>query len=161
MNREHLGGYTAGGPDNVLAELNLGGVWSSPAYFADGSGNEHVYTTGGPLYDVAVVRSPAGMSVAQTTPQQFPQDNGNGATPTVSSNGGDPSSAIVWIVQTAPASSGELLTLYAYAASNLSAPIYHASLGPWQWANSYRVPTIANGVVYVPGQGHLLAFGLK
>jgi hypothetical protein len=161
MNREHLGGYTAGGPDNVLAELNLGGVWSSPAYFQDGSGNEHVYTTGGPLYDVAVKRSPAGMSVAQTTPQQFPQDNGNGATPTVSSNGGDPSSAIVWIVQTAPASSGELLTLYAYAASNLSAPIYHASLGPWQWANSYRVPTIANGVVYVPGQGHLLAFGLK
>ncbi len=152
MNREHLGGYTPGGPDNVLAELSLGGVWSSPAYFADSSGNEHVYTTGGPLYDVAVTRSPAGMTVTQATQQGFPQDNGNGATPTVSSNGGDPTSAIVWIVQTEPGTSTEVLTLYAYAASNLSTPIYHAPLGTWQWANSYRVPTIANGIVYVPGK---------
>ncbi len=161
MNREHLGGFTPGGPDAVLYELSLGGVWSSPAYFADSNGNEHVYTTGGPLYDVAVTRSPAGMAVVQATSQYYPQDNGNGATPTVSSNGGSASSAIVWIVQTAPAGSAEQLTIYAYAATNLSTPIYQASLGTWKWANSYRVPTVANGVVYVPGQGHLFAFGLN
>ncbi len=159
MNREHLGGYTPGGPDNVLGETYLGAVWSSPAYFADTYGNEHVYTTGGPMYDVAVTRSPPAMSVAQTTHEFYPQDNGNGSTPTVSSNGGDPSSAVVWIVQTA-SGSPEPLTLYAYAATNFSAPLFHASLGTWSWANSYRVPTIANGMVYVPGQQHLYAFGL-
>jgi hypothetical protein len=160
MNRENLGHYTPGGPDNVLGELSLGGVWSSPAYFADSSGNEHVYTTGGPMYDVAVTRSPAGMSVAQTTPQSFPQDNGNGATPTVSSNGGQLSSAVVWIVQTA-SGSPEPMTLYAYAASNLSTQIFADGLGSWTLANSYRVPTVANGMVYVMGQGHLFAYGLQ
>jgi hypothetical protein len=159
MNRENLGGYTPGGPDNVLGEVSLGGIWSSPAYWTDGY-HEYVFTTGGPLYTVQVSRSPSGMSVVGATNEQYPQDNGNGSTPTISSNGTTASSAIAWIVQAAPGSP-EHLTLYAYAVTNLSHPLFHASLGNWKLANAYLVPTVANGVVYVPGERHLIAFGVR
>lgn len=162
MNRENLGKYTPGGPDNVLSEIALGGVWSSPAYWTDGNGNEFVFATGGPLYEVRVGRSPPSLSVVGQTVEGYPQDNGNGATPTVSSNGNAASSAIVWIVQTTYASGApEPLTLYGYAITNLSSPIVHLSLGTWNLANSYRVPTVANGLVYVAGEHSLIAYGLR
>jgi hypothetical protein len=159
MNRSSLGGYTAGGPDRVFAELNLGGVWSAPAYWANNLGDEYVFTTGGPLYAVRVTRSPPGIAVVGQTREPFPQDNGNGATPTVSSNGSFPKSAVVWIVQSFPRSPGSL-RLFAYAATDLSHPVYGTSLGAWNWANTYIVPAVANGTVYVAGEARLNAFSL-
>jgi PQQ enzyme-like repeat protein len=160
MNRENLGKYTPGGPDDVLAELSLGGVWSSPAYWSDGNGGDYVFTTGGPMYEVQVSRTPPSLAVVGQTNEYFPQNNGNGATPTVSSNGNDPSSGIVWIVLTAYGSP-EAMTLYAYAITNLAVPLAHVPLGNWTLANSYRVPTVANGIVYVPGEHSLMAYGSR
>jgi hypothetical protein len=156
MNRAHLGGYTPSGPDNVLAELSLGGVWSSPAYWEDSKGNEYVFTTGGPLYAVAVTRNPASLAVVGQTNEQYPEDNGNGSTPTISSNGTQAGTAVAWIVQY---NGG--LTLYAYDPTNLGTPLFNASLGGWDLANTYVVPTVDNGRVFAMGEGVLYQFGLS
>jgi len=156
MNRAHLGGYTPGGPDHVLAELSLGGVWSSPAYWQDSQGNEYVLTTGGPLYAVEVTRRPATLTVVGKTTEQYPEDNGNGSTPTVSSNGTEAGTAVAWIVQY---NGG--LTLYAYDPTNLGTPLFSASLGGWDLANTYVVPTVDNGRVFAMGEGVLYEFALS
>jgi len=156
MNRAHLGGYTPSGPDHVLAELSLGGVWSSPAYWQDSQGNEYVLTTGGPLYAVEVTRRPATLTVVGQTTEQYPEDNGNGSTPTVSSNGTQAGTAVAWIVQY---NGG--LTLYAYDPTNLGTPLFSASLGGWDLANTYVVPTVDNGRVFAMGEGVLFEFALN
>jgi hypothetical protein len=160
LDQYRLGHFTPGGPDRALAELTLGGVWSSPAYFAD-SKHEYVFTTGGPMFAVQVTRKPARMHVVAQTNEQFYMNNGTGETPSISSNGGDQSSAIVWIVNWQP--SARALNLLAYSAFDLSHPIFQAPLGPWhfQQTNSIQVPTIANGNVYVVGYRKLIAYGLK
>jgi hypothetical protein len=160
LDQHRLGRYNPGGPDRALAELTLGGVWSSSAYFA-GPDAEYVFTTGGPLYAVEVSRSPARMRVAGRTNEQFYMNNGTGETPSISSNGTDKRSAIVWIVNWQGGT--RTLNLLAYAAFDLSHPIFQAPLGPWrfQQTNSIQVPTVANGIVYVAGYRKLFAYALK
>lgn len=157
MDRLHLGGFHPG-KDRVLAELSLGGVWSSPAYFDDTSAGEFMFVTGGPLYAVHVVRRPVSMTVTAQTSDQFPMDNGNGATATISSNGPNISTAVIWIVQW---SNGEI-QLLAYPASNLSQHIFAYPLGRWVFTqvNNTMIPTVANGYVYVAGANHLVALTL-
>ncbi len=159
LDQHQLGRFHSGGPDHALAELSLGSTWASPAYFA-GPQDEFVFTTGGPLYAVQVLRSPARMRVIAQSNEQFPMNNGNGETPSISSNGKSRASAIVWIVWW---QSDRTLQLLAYPAFNLSQPIFQAPLGAWrfQQTNSIQVPTIANGNVYVNGYRRLFAFGLK
>jgi hypothetical protein len=159
LDQHQLGRYRAGGPDDALAEISLGSTWASPAYFA-GPKDEFVFTTGGPLYAVEVSRTPARMRLIAETSEDFPMNNGNGETPSISSNGKDRASAIVWIVSWRP---DRTLQLLAYPAFNLSQPIFQAPLGLWrfQQTNSIQVPTIANGNVYVAGYRRLYAFGLK
>jgi outer membrane protein assembly factor BamB len=158
MDQKQLGGFHPGGPDHVLGELTLGSTWSSPAYFGQ-EGDEEIFTTGGPLYDIRVTRSPARMRVIAQTNEQFPMNNGNGETPAISSNGKNRATAIVWIVSW---QSDKTLQLLAYAAKDLSHPIFQAPLGPWQFhqTNSIQVPTIANGIVYVAGFQRLYAYSL-
>jgi hypothetical protein len=159
LDQNHLGHFRPGGPDNALAEITLGATWSSSAYFA-GPADEFIFTTGGPLYEIQVSRSPARMRVAAQSNEQFPMINGNGETPSISSNGRDAKSAIVWIVSW---QTDRTLHLLAYPAFNLSQPIFQAQLGPWRLrqTNSVQVPTIANGNVYVVGYRRLYAYGLK
>lgn len=159
LDQGQLGRFHPGGPDNALAELTLGSTWASPAYFAGPEG-EFIFTTGGPLYAVQVSRKPARMRVIAQSNVQFPMNNGNGETPSISSNGKDRNSAIVWIVSW---QSDRTLHLLAFPAFNLSQPIFQSQLGPWrfQQTNSIQVPTIANGTVYVVGYRRLFAYGLK
>ena len=159
LDQHRLGHFHAGGPDHALAELTLGSTWASPAYFAGPEG-EFLFTTGGPLYAVQVSRNPARMRVIAQSSSTFPMNNGNGETPSISSNGKDRTSAIVWIVSW---QSDRTLHLLAYPAFNLSQPIFQSQLGPWRFeqTNSVQVPTIANGTVYVVGYHRLFAFGLQ
>lgn len=160
LNRDNLGGYVAGGPDNALAELTLGSVWGGPAYWQDASGNAYVLTTGGPLYEVKV--SSGTLAAVSQTSAYFPSDNGNGSTPSVSSKGGVAGSAVVWIVQRPQNVQTDTMYLYAYDAANLGNQVFQGSLGMWPQSdlNPTLVPTIANGKVYVPTANSIAVFGL-
>ncbi|MBD5657822.1 MAG: hypothetical protein IAI50_21990 [Candidatus Eremiobacteraeota bacterium] len=161
MDRTSLGGYVAGGPDNVVAELSLGGVWSSPGAFQDAAKNNYVLTTGGPLYSVKV--SGSGASVVGQTSVSFPADNGKGSTPAISSNGTKAGTAIAWIVQRPQNINTQNIELYAFDATDLSTQLFSAALGKWPMnnVNPTLVPTIAAGRVYVPTANSLVAFGLN
>lgn len=160
LNRDNLGGYVAGGPDNALSELALGSVWGGPAYWQDAAGNAYVLTTGGPLYEVKVASG--ALSVAGQTAIYFPSDNGNGSTPSVSSNGEVAGTAVVWVVQRPSNVQTDTMYLYAFDAANLGNQVYQGSLGMWPQGdlNPTLVPTIANGKVYVPTANSIAVFGL-
>jgi hypothetical protein len=79
-----------------------------------------------------------------------------GATPVISSNGSDFSSAVVWALSTAGSKSGLSAALTAYAANPGSgstlATLWTSPLGSGPGSTKYMVPTVANGKVYVAGQ---------
>jgi hypothetical protein len=160
LNRDNLGGYVAGGPDNALSELTLGPVFGGPAFWQDAAGNAYVFTTGGPLYAVKVASG--SLTVTSQSTVLFPSDNGNGSTPSVSSRAQVAGTAIVWVVQRPSNVQTDTMYLYAFAAANLGSQLFQGSLGMWPQSdlNPTLVPTIANGKVYVPTANSIAVFGL-
>jgi len=163
LNRNALGGFVSGGPDNALAELSLGGVWAGPAYWSDPAGHPYIFTTGGPLYKVLVGAPAPSLRVVDQTPVGFYSVGGNGSTPSISSNGNVAGTAVVWIVRTLVTCCALPMTLYAFDAADLHHQLFSTSLGNWPTQDSHPtiVPTIANGKVYVATPNSIEVFGLK
>jgi len=171
LNRDNMGGFTPGGPNNVQQTIYPGACWCGPAFFVGADGSGRVVTGGGNGVITWQLReSPSSQLVRESTTGSnvvngLP-DNG-GVIPAISSNGTAPDSAIIWFVQR-PASSSDVdpgtpLTLFAYSASNLAAPLFSATAGTWTHAvnsNANIVPVVANGRVYVASNRQLNIFGL-
>jgi len=47
LNSSNLGGYTPGGPDNVVGEANIGQCWCAPAHFLGQDGIGRIVSSGG------------------------------------------------------------------------------------------------------------------
>jgi hypothetical protein len=128
--------------DNVVQELwrvlgtaptnqnsNRDAYWGAPAYFCDSSGRQYVYYTGdySPIkeFDLANGSLTAG-TVSGGNPNQTPSSEYNfphgGTIPSISSNGGDPATAVLWAIRHAPPPSDGAgpLTLDAFAATDLT-----------------------------------------
>jgi Concanavalin A-like lectin/glucanases superfamily len=160
INRDGMGGFTAG-TDNVVQKVNLShGTWSSPAYF-----NNTIYehASGDVLKAFSLVNGVLSSApVAQGgTAYGFP-----GATPSVSSNGD--ANGIVWDVEYA-STSGTLThaILRAYNAvpnGTTLAELYNSSQNvardQLNAPVKFVTPMIANGKVYVGTTGGLAVFGL-
>jgi hypothetical protein len=89
-----------------------------------------------------------------------------GATPTVSSNGSDPLTAVVWTIEKtdlANPSGGPPTVLHAFRADNLD-ELYNSTTCPTRdqagAASKFAVPAVANGLVFVPTQTELDIFGV-
>lgn len=83
------------------------------------------------------------------------------AIPSVSANGA--SGGVVWATDTSGYGSASPVILYAYDATNLANQLYvspGSGGGGAGNAVKFNVPTVANGKVYVAGQGGLTVFGL-
>jgi hypothetical protein len=170
LNRDHLGGYTQNGPDNVLQAVNQGGCWCGPAYFVGSDGNPYVITGGGNGITSWKLTAPAAQLVQQTSAPWSVTDglpDYGGAIPVVSSNGTTAGTAIAWLVQRPSSSSdsnpGTPVTLEAFDASNLGTQLISLPAGTWTHAvnsNADLVPTVANGKVYVASNMQLQIFGL-
>jgi hypothetical protein len=135
----------------------VGGVWSAETTWTDPSG-QYVYVAGEadhlkawPLVNGRIAAKPS--SQAPET-MVYP-----GGIPVGSSNGSDPGSAIVWILdqEKGPA-------LRAYSASNLADELYNTKQDPSRDAipgyDNFTLPTVADGRVYVGTSGELLVYGL-
>ncbi len=160
VNRDNLGGFTAGGPDKVLATLNLNGAIDSTPLFWQGS----LYTTATGQNLSAFPLSNGGLTaVANTLSQEtfaFPPP-----TPVISANGTN--NGIAWIIDSSGwGANGAAATpaiLRAYDATNLGNEIYNSSANSADAAGlavKFAVPTVANGKVYVGTQGELSVYGL-
>jgi outer membrane protein assembly factor BamB len=171
LNRDNLGGYTPGGPDNVIQTVDQGMCWCGPAYFMGADGNPYVLTGGGNgVTSWQLQTSPSVQLIQGASTGPGPADGlpeYGGAIPVVSSNGTAPGSAVVWFIQKPQTSSdsdpGTPVTLMAYDASNLQNQLISIQAGTWTHAvnsNANVVPTVANGRVYVASNKQLQIFGL-
>lgn len=169
LDRSNLGGYTAGGPDNVVYTVPaIGACWCGQSYFDDGS--PHIVSSGGTSVNLwGFQTSPQISLVGQGSSENLPSAS-VGFFTSVSSRG--KSNAIVWAVSRPDMSSGSpLLWLYAFKAvpdgAASSVPrLFHAVAGVWSptaydGANSSSVPVVANGKVYVGSYQQLAIFGLN
>lgn len=172
LNRDNMGGYTPGGPDNVVQTINMGSCWCGPSYYVGSDNVVHIITGGGNGVTSWKLRtSPTTQlvqegSTGQSAVNGLPDDGGT--MPVVSSNGTTAGTAVVWFVQRPSTSSdvnpGTPVTLRAYAATNLSHPLLSILGGTWTHAensNANLVPTIAKGRVYVVSNMQLRIYGLR
>ena len=169
LDRDNLGGYRAGiaGSDAALSRVGpYGGVWSTPAVFGGGGGYVYiVHGTGAPTSHTGYLRayqytldangSPTLAMVAQST-DAF--GFGSGA-PVVTSDGVDPSSALVWMVWQ-PDGTGVGAQLRAYSALPVSGQMQLVWSAPIGTGVKFAPPAVSGNRVYVGTRdGHVLAFG--
>jgi len=171
LNRDNLGGYQSGGPDQVLQIVSMGSCWCGPAYYTGSDGINRVVTGGSNgVTSWQLQTSPSVKLVRESSTGNGPifglPDNG-GVIPVISSNGTNAGTALVWFVQRPGSSSdqdpGTPVTLWAFAASDLTTPLFSSSAGTWTHAvnsNADLVPTVAGGKVYVASNKQLQIFGL-
>lgn len=164
LNRKSLGGYTAGGPNNDLAQRQIGGCWCGESYFdAASDSTRRIVASGGNNVTVWKVPNPPSLVAAGSSPQ-IPGGQDPGFFTTVSSDGSNPG-AIVWALARPQNVPGNV-TLFAFTAEPASGSalgtLYQGAAGTWESpiANANLVPVVANGKVYVASYQQLNIFGL-
>ncbi len=165
LNTNNLGGFTAGGPDQVLQEFTAnpnGLIYSTPVYF---NGLVYIQGVGDVIKAYALQLDPAtNTMVLNETPvlegtmvSGFPGDEQS-----VSADG--TSNGIVWSEDAEQNGTNGPAVLQAYNANNLSTPLYTSSqAGPRDTAGgaeAFATPTIANGHVYIGTQFEVDVYGL-
>jgi chitodextrinase len=164
LDRGNLGKFHSGGDQavqEVIVSPNttqiIGGLFPQPAYW-----NGNIYTAA--VADSLKQYPISGSAIPPIS--QLPQSQSShsfdlrGATPAVSANG--TSNGIVWLLDIGAYPNGPAV-LYAFDASNVTTPLYNSPAsgsGAAGNAVKFTVPTVANGKVYVGGQGVLTVFGL-
>ncbi len=143
LDPSHLGGYTAGGPDNILQELTLavGPMFDSPAYW-----NGMVYFAGNadPIKAFSVGSGQLSALPIVATTQKYPGSH----SPSISANGN--TNGILWAI------SGN--RLYAFDATSLQL-LYNTPAKSVTTAH-FATQTVVNGKVYIATQTGLQVYGL-
>jgi len=167
MNRSpgQMGGFVAGGR-NKPSQIELGGCWCGPSYFTGSDGIGRVVTSQGNVLNTwrvnTALKHPLILEGASTLPSSI-QDPGFFTS--VSSNGTQSGTAIIWAVLRPTSAAPPNLTLYAFSAAPTvgALPVlYSAVAGTWPnlGGNANIVPVVANGNVYVTSYQTLTIFGL-
>lgn len=171
VDRNHMGGYhTISDPCSDLSRTDIdqvaqelppqtiqGGAWSTASYW-NGPTGAYLYTAG--VADHLKAWRVSAGKLSSTPASQAPEAlSYPGGEPVVSSNGSQPGSGIVWILNN---DNGPVLR--AYDASNLAHELYtsqqNASRDSLPAYNTFSVPTVANGQVFVGAGANLVIFGL-
>jgi hypothetical protein len=160
VDRDTMGRFHAGADVQIVQSVRNAlnsRFYSTPAYWQN-----HLYhvSVGSPLQEYLLY---AGL----LTPTPVVVSNNKflyPGTPAISSNGAATANAIVWELDNSGWNSSGPAVLYAWDASNIGAELYQSNqagtrdtAGP---AVKFTVPTVANGKVYVGGQGQLTVYGL-
>jgi hypothetical protein len=163
LNRYDLGGFNTG-PDSTNGDLQ-DFTYGTQIYTSFGFFNGNLYVGAGAEGAGAFPFTPGTATTAgflattpsMTTPVTFEAKTGKGGMqPMISANG--TTNGILW---------GEDLTnsvLYAFDASDLATELYSSKTNATRDAvptpETFQVPIIANGHVYIAGQGTVAAYGL-
>jgi hypothetical protein len=159
MKQGSLGGQASG---HVLGEYEVGRCWCGPSYFKGSDGIGRVVSSGGSNIIVWKVKT-SPTTTLETDPGFTSPSIATGQSPgfftSISSNGTNAGSAIIWAVNR-PVSGSTSITLSAFNASS-GAQLFSATAGAWpQSGNATIVPTIANGEVFVASSRTLWIFGV-
>jgi hypothetical protein len=166
VNRDtgHMGKFNN---PNLSASVPVGACWCGPCYFEGADGVGRIVSSGGfqvMQWTVKSAQTPALVMEAAAT--AFPtsgQDDGGFFT-SISSNGKTANTAIIWAVDR-PIGADNHVTLHAFDATPHAGALkelYSHPAGTWLnvGGDTDLVPTIANGLVYVPSCKQVQIFGL-
>jgi hypothetical protein len=161
LDRDNLGKFNSTADKSVQEVVvksnttqGIGGVFGQPAVF---KGALYVAAVDAPLARFDIANAAIVAPMRSQTSNKFMQ---RGATPSISANG--TTNGVVWALDIGAYPSGPAV-LYAYDATNLANKLYASPTSGSGTAGSavkFTVPTVANGKVYVGGQGSLTVFGL-
>jgi hypothetical protein len=174
LNRASLGGFTPGGPDNVLDEKMIGPCWCGPSFFYGPDGVGRVVSSGGSTTTAnsaqitvwKIQTSPTVAFVQEGTALPVASGQDGGTFTTVSSNGTQAGTAIIWATGRPTTVSPAAVNLYAFAAAPTTSGtlplLFSSQAGAWTnvTANAGIVPVVANGHVFVASNKQLTIFGL-
>lgn len=155
LNRDSLGGRGTTTDHPVTTNGPYPGQWGHPAAFAGAGGQDYIYYLGhnDVLRALKFNTSTAKLTDAFNSAVSFPYGSGS---PVVTSNGSDPSSAVVWVVD----HNGSGSTLDAFSAvpssGNSLTPLWSAPIGA---TTKFTVPATDSGRVYVGTAGEVYGFG--
>jgi hypothetical protein len=168
LNRDNLGGYNPNGPNNVIGTYDAGSCWCGQSYFRGSDGVGRVVTSGGSRAIVWKVRTAP--STALTKEAASPNLPASGQDPgfftSISSNGTQAGSAIVWAISRPANANPANISLFAFNATPKRASLpqlFSGFAGTWPnvGGNADIVPVVANGHVYVASYKRLSIFGLR
>jgi PQQ enzyme repeat len=178
INRDDLGKYKPGGPggpdglpflgfNRVLGTYSIGSCFCGPSYFEGADSFGRVVSSGGGnviVWRVEVVwRNDVGQAelIKESQSPDLQTGGDGGFFTSVSSNGTQADSAIIWAISRPTERKFSNILLYAFDASS-SKIIASSVAGIWpnSDSNSNTVPTVANGRVYVASYKELAIFGL-
>jgi hypothetical protein len=162
LNQTKLGGEKPGDKGALQAQRiggSGGGVWGGPAFYnSPASGPLVYYQINGDVLRSYAVATGATPSLTQFATGTTGAGYG-GSLPIVSSNGETSGTGVVWLIRRSSP-----ISLEAYNADTLGAPIYAANVGTWSnqgQGNSFLTPMQANGRLYLPAYKAVSVFGLK
>ena len=168
LNRDNMGGFN---PTDVPSDVQIGECFCGPAYFESGSSANKVsfvVSSGGTqlqVWALSVTGAPprASLVLAASAGIDPPATGTDGGFFTsVTSNGTTPNSAIIWAVGRADATGQVKLYAFNGTPSGNRLPLLWSDwAGSWPNGgfNSYIVPTVANGFVYLASDSQLQIFG--
>jgi hypothetical protein len=158
VNRDNMGKFNSTDNSQIVQTISVSthGIFGLPAFWEN-----NIYFL--PVSDVLkAYQLSGGLLSTVPTPQASTAFGFPGASPVISANGS--TDGIVWVLDNRAFAASGPAVLYVYDATNVSRELYDSTQagsrdqsGP---AVKFTVPTVANGRVYVGGQGQLTVFGL-
>lgn len=151
------------GNNSVLNQHNMGECWCGPSYFTGADGIGRVVTSGGTAGGVWKVVTGANPRLDGDFPlPAIATGQDPGFFTSVSSNGTQAGSAVIWAVSRPVSDSDTSVSLYAFDGSD-GTQLTSQAAGGWPnvGGNSNIVPVVANGRVYVASNKSLAIFGIS
>jgi hypothetical protein len=151
---------------NVSASVQIGGdCHCGQSYFKGSDGVGRVVTSGGPNLIQWTINTANKPALAQEAQAVFASGQDGGGFTSISSNGANANTAIIWAVGRPMSNADVRVTLYAFnatASGGVLAPLWHEYAGLWPntGGDANIVPTVVNGMVYVASNKELEIFGL-
>jgi hypothetical protein len=165
MDRDNLGKNNTPGQDLNLQTVTIGGpgVWGNPAFFQDGPNTGLIYYWG-----TSVPAQAFRITNGVIDPNPVTKTNFSigfpGAQVSISANGTDPNSAIMWASRVDNFGQNGPAELMAFKAENLSQQLYSSNGTGLRdhFGNSVKFvfPIVSNGKVFAGSNGFLSVFGL-
>jgi hypothetical protein len=168
MNKTGLGGYNSG-TDNVVQTISNGGSFHSSFAYFGGQTNQFVYTypENTPLKAYQV--SGSGLGSVITNNSISSPSGSMGGFLSVSSNGADPATGVLWAYQAINGCDANQSDcrgiLHALTANNITSELWNSEMlaaDRLSGFNKFSPPTIALGKVYIAANtNQLVVYGLK
>jgi hypothetical protein len=160
LNQQNLGHFTPNGPDKVLGSYTMSQCWCVASYFKGSDGIARIATSAGNNIIIWKLQtSPTPALVQERSLASISTGQDEGFFTTVSSNGTQAGTAVIWAVSRPIDTNPAKVLLYAFDPATGSL-LYSASAGTWPAPGDANiVPVVANGQVYVASTNQLAIFG--